>query len=133
MEDIFNNTLQQKDKNLPRIYWIPKLHKTPYKARFLVGSSSCTTTKLFSTLYTSLPHARLKTQLHDLLERVFNTRGKRFIATNNFRTFWTNDRNSTKYTYVSCRELCSVPSYRQYLRPHPKLGFSTSCWYTDGH
>ena len=61
----------------------------------------------FSTLYTSLPHAKLKTQLHDLLERVFNTRGKSFIATNNFRTFWTNDRKSTKYTYVSCRELCS--------------------------
>ena len=61
----------------------------------------------FSTLYTSLPHAKLKTQLHGLLERVFNTRGKSFIATNNFRTFWTNDRKSTKYTYVSCRELCS--------------------------
>ena len=46
MEDLFNITLQQKDKNLPRIYWIPKLHKTPYKARFIAGSSSCTTTKL---------------------------------------------------------------------------------------
>ena len=133
-----HNTLHKKDKNPPRIYWIPKLHKTPYKARFIVGSSSCTTTKFsklikchctayckailertginnmwiinnslnvihtlehkqlaikklsswdFSTLYTSLPHAKLKTQLHDLLERVFNTRGKSFIATNNFRTF----------------------------------------------
>ena len=28
----------------------------------------------FSTLYTSLPHAQLKKQLHDLLERVFNTK-----------------------------------------------------------
>ena len=45
----------------------------------------------FSTLYTSLPHAQLKKQLYDLLERVFNTRGKSFIATNNFRIFWTND------------------------------------------
>ncbi|CAH3182209.1 unnamed protein product [Porites lobata] len=60
----------------------------------------------FSTLYTSLPHAPLKKQLHDLLERVFNTKGKSFIATNNFRTFWTNDRTSTRYTYFSCRELC---------------------------
>ena len=41
----------------------------------------------FSTLYTSLPHAQLKKQLHDLLERVSNTKGKSFIATNNFRTF----------------------------------------------
>ena len=60
----------------------------------------------FSTLYTSLPHAQLKKQIHDLLERVFNTKGKSFIATNNFHTFWTNDRTSTRYTYFSCRELC---------------------------
>ena len=60
----------------------------------------------FSTLYTSLPHARLKNQLHDLLERVFHTKGKSFIATNYFRTFWTNDKMSMRYTYFSCRELC---------------------------
>ena len=59
----------------------------------------------FFTLYTSLPHAQLKKQLHDLLERVFNTKGKSFIATNNFRTFWANDKTSTRYTYFSCREL----------------------------
>ena len=59
----------------------------------------------FSTLYTSLPHAQLKKQLHDLLERVFYTKGKSFIATNNFRTFWANHKTSTKYTYFSCREL----------------------------
>ena len=164
LADVFNIKLQQKEKNLPQIYWIPKLHKTPYKARFIAGSCSCTTTRLskliteclklvrshctaycktirertgvnsmwiinnsldvirtleekqlslthvstwdFSTLYTSLPHARLKNQLHDLLERVFHTKGKSFIATNSFRTFWTNDRTSMRYTYLSCRELC---------------------------
>ena len=60
----------------------------------------------FSTLYTSLPHARLKNQLHDLLERVFYTKGKSFIATNYFRTFRTNYRMSMRYKYFSCRELC---------------------------
>ena len=30
---------------MPQIYWITKLHKTPYKARFIAGSSSCTTTR----------------------------------------------------------------------------------------
>ena len=52
----------------------------------------------FSTLYTSLPHTQLKKQFHDRLERVFNTKGKSFIATNNFHTFWTNDKKSTSYT-----------------------------------
>ena len=56
--------------------------------------------------FSSLPHARLKNQLHDLLERVFHTKGKSFIGTNSFRTFWTNDRMSMRYTYFSCRELC---------------------------
>ena len=59
----------------------------------------------FSTLFTSLPHALLKKQFHALLERVFNTKGKSFIATNNFRTFWATDRTSTRYKYFSCREL----------------------------
>ena len=153
-----------RGKKTRQIYWISKLHKTPYRARFSAGSSSCTTTRLsnliteclklvrshctaycktirertgvncmwiidnsldviraleekqlslnrvstwdFSTLYTSLPHAQLKKQLHDLLERGFNTKGRSFIATNNFRTFWANHKTSTyTYTYLSCREL----------------------------
>ena len=48
LEDVFDIKLQQLEgkKNLPRIYWIPKLHKTPYGARFIAGSSSCITTRL---------------------------------------------------------------------------------------
>ena len=64
----------------------------------------------FSTLYTSLPHAQLNKQLHDLLERVFTTKGKSFIAANNFHTFWTNDRMS-RYTYFSCRKLCLATDF----------------------
>ena len=30
----------------PTFYWLPKLHKIPYKARFIANSSSCTTTEL---------------------------------------------------------------------------------------
>ena len=39
-------------RNLPTMYWIPKLHKNPYKARFIANSSACTTTQL-SKLLTS--------------------------------------------------------------------------------
>ena len=31
---------------LPAIYWLPKLHKRPYKSRFIANSDSCTTTEL---------------------------------------------------------------------------------------
>ena len=80
----------------------------------------------FSTLHTSLTHAQLKKQLHDLLERVFNTKGRRFIATNNFRTFWANDKTSTRYTYFSCGELGLAIDFlidNIHLRSFWKLGF----------
>ena len=37
---------------LPTLYRLPKLHKRPFKSRFIVNSSSCTTTEL-SILLTS--------------------------------------------------------------------------------
>ena len=48
-----------EDKNLPYLYWTPKLHKTPFKHRFIAGSSikkcttkdlSCLLTKVLSTV-----------------------------------------------------------------------------------
>ena len=38
----------------PTMYWLPKLHKRPYKARFIVNSSSCTTTELSKLLNSCL-------------------------------------------------------------------------------
>ena len=35
---------------LPTFYWLPKLHKQSYKARFIANSSSWTTTELSKLL-----------------------------------------------------------------------------------
>ena len=35
--------ISEEDQNLPYLYWTPKLHKLPYKHRFIAGSSNCTT------------------------------------------------------------------------------------------
>ena len=119
------------------MYWIPKLHKNPYKQRFIAGSAKCSTKGLsqllttlltavkdglqsycettysrnginqmwilknskcllenlrpgvlqtiscvksydFSTLYTTIPHSKLKSRLKDLiLTCFFNKNGKR--------------------------------------------------------
>ena len=40
------NVKERKDK-LSTMYWLPKLHKRPYKTRFIANSSSCTTTELY--------------------------------------------------------------------------------------
>ena len=45
-------SIKEKQDRLPTLYWLPKLHKRPYKARFIAYSSSCTTTVL-SKLLTS--------------------------------------------------------------------------------
>ena len=43
--------LKDQDK-LPTLYWLHKLHKRSYRARFLANSSSCTTNEI-SKLLTS--------------------------------------------------------------------------------
>ena len=48
----FAVNVQERQDKLPTMYWLPKLHKRPYKVRFIANSSSCTTTEL-SKLLTS--------------------------------------------------------------------------------
>ena len=40
--------------NAPFIYWLPKLHKRPFKFRFISGFSKCSTTKLSVFLTSAL-------------------------------------------------------------------------------
>ena len=44
--------VKERQDRLSTMYWLPKLHKRPYKAWFIANSSSCTTTEL-SKLLTS--------------------------------------------------------------------------------
>ena len=44
--------VDEDHSKLPTLYWLPKLHKRPYKSRFIANSSACTTTEL-SILLTS--------------------------------------------------------------------------------
>ena len=46
----FAVSIKEKQDRLPTLYWLPKLHKRPYKARFIANSSSCTTTVLSKLL-----------------------------------------------------------------------------------
>ena len=49
---IMVSKLKKIQDKFPTLYLLPKLHKSPYKARFIANSSSCTTTQL-SKLLTS--------------------------------------------------------------------------------
>ena len=52
----FNIDTVGKDTDLPLLYWIPKLHKDPYKQCFITGSSSCSTKppKLLTSILTTI-------------------------------------------------------------------------------
>ena len=46
MSGEFGIEVSDDNKCIPKIFWNPKLHKTPYKARFIAGASNCTTKQL---------------------------------------------------------------------------------------
>ena len=46
----FSVCVKERQDRLPTMYWLPKLHKRPHKARFIANSSSCITTELSKLL-----------------------------------------------------------------------------------
>ena len=41
----FGVFVDEDHSKLPSLYWLPKLHKRPYKSRFITNSSLCNTTE----------------------------------------------------------------------------------------
>ena len=69
----FGIRLACDDKVLPLLYWIPKIHKNPYKQRFIAGSSRCTTKRLSQLLTTIL--STIKGGLVRYCDKVYETSG----------------------------------------------------------
>ena len=63
--------LSEEDQNLPYLYWTPKFHKSPYKHRFIAGSSKCTTKDLSCLL------TKVLSTIKDGLVRYCNTKTSR--------------------------------------------------------
>ena len=52
--------VDEDHSKLPTLYWLPKLHKRPYKLRYIAYSSACTTTELSILLTSCLTLAAIK-------------------------------------------------------------------------
>ena len=50
----FKHTIDVEMKKLPLMYWIPKIHKTPTKSRFIVAGVKCTVKPLAKSITTVL-------------------------------------------------------------------------------
>ena len=121
----FGVNTKDDDIDLPSLYWIPKLHKDPYK-RFIAGSSSCSTKPLskelldilqshsltsihsiktydFSTLYTTIPHTKLKARLSELIRNAFKYKnGKKrykYIVVGHNSTYFVKNTSNAKNKY----------------------------------
>lgn len=46
LKDKFSIVCPEEDHCIPKLFWSAKLHKTPYKSRFIAGARNCTTKRL---------------------------------------------------------------------------------------
>ena len=74
----FGVKAKENQDKVPTLYWLPKLHKKTYKARFIANSSSCTTTEL-SKLLTSCLTA-VKRHVIKYCEKVYERYVKTYIG-----------------------------------------------------
>ena len=89
----FSVCVNEGQDKLPTMYWLPKLHKRPYKARFIANSSSCTTTEL-SKLLTSCLTA-IKSHVIRYCETVYETSNKNW--------FWSIKNSGEVLSKLKCR------------------------------
>ena len=70
----FSVSVNEDQERLPTFYWLPKLHKKTYKARFIANSSSCTTTELSKLLTSCL--TTIKNHVIKYCEKVYERSGE---------------------------------------------------------
>ena len=75
----FGLFVDEDHSKLPTLYWLPKLHKRPYKSRFIANSSACTTTEL-STPLTSCLTAIKKPMSLDIAQQLMKENVKNYFG-----------------------------------------------------
>ena len=71
----FDLKLTDKDRSLFKMYWLPKLRKTPFGDRFITASKNCSTkllseviSKIFKMLFKDVENFHNKSTLYPLVE-----------------------------------------------------------------
>ena len=78
----WNISIPAEMKQLPTIYWLPKLHKNPFGSRFIAASNKCTTKPLSRLLTSCL--SLILTHFKEYCEGIFRNTGVNcFWVTNN--------------------------------------------------
>ena len=96
--------MSEEDKNLPYLYWTPKLHKIPFKDRFISGSSKCTTNDLSCLLI------RVLTTVKDGLIKYNNTKTSR----NGVNSMWIVESSTSLLSSLDQLDVCTATSVQTY-------------------
>ena len=102
------------------MYWIPKLHKDPYKQRFIAGSSNCSTKPLSKILTSILTTA--KDGLKKYCDVIYSHSG--------INQMWILKNSKELLDNLQSHSLSSIHSIKTYdfstTIPHAKLKFRLS-------
>ena len=99
--------MSEEDKNLPYLYWTPKLHKVPFKHRFIAGSSKCTTKDLSCLL------TKVLTTVKDGLIRYNNTKTSR----NGVNSMWIVKNSTSLLSSLDQLDVRTATSVQRYDFP----------------
>ena len=109
---------KDEELDLPHLFWIPKLHKCPYKQRYIAGSAKCST-KPLSKLLTSILTA-IKDGLHSYCDTCYSRNG--------VNQMWILKNSKDLLDYIQSRSLSSCLSIKTFdfstlytTIPHSKL------------
>ena len=103
-----NFNLISAEHTLPSMYWIPKLHKRPYKQRFIANSSVSSTTKLSKLLTLCL--SVIKSNVIKLSEKIYANSGKNiFWSIKNTNDILLKLKNiDYQASYISCYDFSTL-------------------------
>ena len=110
----FGITLEERLKTLPFMYWLPKMHYSPPRARFIIASSSCSTKPLSKVTSSIFKH---------IFNQVQNFHKKRYFYKNDNR-FWVIENSSPiieKLTRINVRKKAKDISTYDFSTLYTKL------------
>ena len=105
-------SVKEGQYKLPTLYWLPKLHERPYKARCITSLSSCTTSEL-SKLLTSCLTA-IRKHVIKYCDKVYERSGKNL--------FWPIKNSNEVLSKLKSRSF-SVSSLSTYVFPRFTLHY----------
>ena len=108
----FGITLEERLKTLPFMYWLPKMHYSPSRARFIVASSSCSTkplskfaSSIYKHIFSQVRNFHTKSTFYknynrfwviensapviEKLSKINNKKNAKYISTYDFSTLYT--------------------------------------------